>query len=219
MMQLLEVQFARLKGGEPLVADAGPVAISATPDPKARPKAPVVPSRAATKIAKVEPEATPRTKPEQAKKVDVASAVSADPIGDKIAALSPKSPDRAGADLKVADAATAEESQGDTDAGDPKPAIDSRDASVINWLGGNEAWGIQIDAFAAMESAAARLSAAAALAPEFLAKATPAILPSANGSSTLYRARFGPFDQTSAAAACEALSHRGISCQTVHDTN
>lgn len=218
MMQLLEVQFARLKSGEPLIADAGSDA-GATADPKERPKGAVgsaVPSAAGTlKIAKNEPEATPRTKPAPPPKKAVVATASADPIGDKIAALTPKTATRAGADVSED---VAEESQGDTDAGDP-PAIDSGDAGVINWLGGSGAWGIQIGAFAAMESAAARLSAAAALAPEYLSKATPAILPSANGSSTLYRARFGPFDEASAAKACQALSHRGISCQTVREAN
>lgn len=220
MMQLLEVQFARLKSGEPLIADAGSAA-DPSPEPKERPKVAVPSSVSAQKLAKAPPEAMPRSKPEPAKKIAAAAAApaeKADPIADKIAALTPppaKASARAGADMSEDEA---EESQGDTDAGDP-PAIDSRDASVINWLGGKGAWGIQIGAFAAMESAAARLSAAQALAPEFLSKATPAILPSANGSSTLYRARFGPFDERTASAACEALSHRGISCQTVRDAN
>jgi D-alanyl-D-alanine carboxypeptidase len=207
MMQLLDVQFARLKSGGPLVADAGPAPAS-PPDPKARlPAADSVPKSRAVVVAQAG--ANPRPRPDAGKAVQPALVASADPIGDTIAALTEGTTQ--GAPIEIG--------QGDTDDEDPKPTLDSRDASVIDWLGGNQAWGIQIGAFVAMESAAARLSAASALAPDYLAKATPAILPAANGSSTLYRARFGPFDETQAQAACEALSRRGITCQTVHDTN
>jgi D-alanyl-D-alanine carboxypeptidase len=205
MMQLLDVQFARLKNGGPLVADADTAPASAA---KVRlSEADPVPKSKAIVVANAG--ANPRPRPETGKAAPAALAANADPIGDTIAALTEKTAE--GVPLEIG--------QGDTDAEDPKPILDSRDASVIEWLGGNQAWGIQIGAFVAMESAAARLSAAAALAPDYLAKATPAILPAANGSSMLYRARFGPFDETQAQAACEALSHRGITCQTVHDTN
>jgi D-alanyl-D-alanine carboxypeptidase len=205
MMQLLDVQFARLKNGGPLVADADPT--PASPAAKVRLSA-VDPAPHSKAVLTAKAGANPRPRPAATAVAPVLTA-SADPIGDTIAALTEK----------TSESAAAEVGQGDTDAEDPRPILDSRDASVIEWLGGNQAWGIQIGAFVAMESAAARLSAASALAPDYLAKATPAILPAANGSSTLYRARFGPFDETQAQAACDALSHRGISCQTVHDTN
>src|SRR5262249_40284360 len=153
--------------------------------------------------------ANPRPRPNAPGRIVTASlAPGGDPIGETIAALTTKKP---AAPPKAQEAASDEgqTAEGDTDAGDPTPA-DARDAKVMSWLGGNssQAWGVQIGAFAAMESAAARLSAAQALAPEYLSKASPAILPSASGASTLYRARFGPFDQAQAEAACQALSKR-----------
>jgi D-alanyl-D-alanine carboxypeptidase len=221
MMQLLDLQFARLRGG-PVVADSGtdkPQAVAALADPRQRPAA--VASQGPSRMGVGKPTrvgATPRPRPEAARVMQ--ASLGADPIGETIAVLTAASatPPSAGV-AKPAQFAALNASEGDTDEGDPKPQIDAKDASVINWLDGNHSWGIQIGAFVAMESAAARLSAAAALAPERLAKATPAILPSPNGSSTLYRARFGPFDQAEAQAACDMLSERGISCTPVHDAN
>ncbi len=210
--------------GGPIVADSG----SQSLDPRERPAAvAVADDKGDGSVAQMPPRMRVATAtatgmvPRQRPHVVAASLGGADPIGDTIAALTTKTAVApAKTQVQVASASAEPPAEGDSDAGDPKP-LDAKDAKVMSWLGGNasQAWGIQIGAFAAMESAAARLSAAAALAPDHLAKASPAILPSSTGNSTLYRARFGPFDQNEANAACAELNQRGISCQTVHDTN
>jgi D-alanyl-D-alanine carboxypeptidase len=153
-----------------------------------------------------------------------------DPIGDTIAALTSSmarvAPKPRPASLEVASlesssesAPPASEGEGDVDPDADVTPTSPNDARVIDWLGNNQHWGIQIGAFAAMESAAARLNAAAALAPDQLKAATPAIVSTPTGGATIYKARFGPFEEKEARNACSILSSRGISCVPVKETS
>jgi D-alanyl-D-alanine carboxypeptidase len=237
MKRLLDLQFARLRR-EPLLASRDPL-MSRMPDPRQRPDEQAI-AEAAQEAGSAGPDMMMAANDMPALANRDRSAGNAaraalgptsvqvssvnpknDPIGDAIAALSSNMPTQSA--LATADdppggvqtaALQSDGSQGDAD--DDDPIGDSR---VMDWLGHNEHWGIQIGAFAAMESAAARLSAAAALAPKQLGDATPAIVTSVDKGSTLYRARFGPFDkQSEADAACKALTKRGIHCVAVKDT-
>jgi D-alanyl-D-alanine carboxypeptidase len=186
---------------ESVVAELDPA-----PDPIQQ-MAPVPnPSSSETPPTRTEPTRTNRRRRGQAK----AYTPVGDPIAVAIAALTPASrPEQT-------ETASLNKPTGEGDAdGD---ASDGSDARVIDWLGNNQHWGIQIGAFTAMESAAARLSAAAALAPEALKSATPAIVSTENGRSTIYKARFGPFEEKEARNACNVLTSRGISCVPVKDT-
>lgn len=224
MISLLDLQFSRLKDA-PLLATRGPI-MARLPDPRQRPSFIVAEALAAPTSADaialaalIEPlqaeENAARHKPSVLPKIASMSRASfipiGDPIGDAIAALTEGPQDEANEATEV-ELASLELASGEGDI-----EYDASDLRVISWLGEDEHWGIQIGAFAAMESAAARLSAAAALAPEELETATPAIVPANNEGATLYRARFGPFEEKEARLACETLTSRGIKCVPVKE--
>ena len=198
MIQLLDNQFARLRRS-PSLANRGPL-IAMVPGPRAKP-------------ASVIAAAQPGNPDVLMAALSDGAADADDPIAKAIERLAESpTPAKSNAPVRTAGMSMVEpflSGEGDTD---------DSELRVLEWLGHDQHWGIQIGAFAAMESAAARLSAASALAPEFLNEATPAILPSSKGKSVLYRARFGPFDATRAQAACAALTARGIQCVPVQDT-
>ncbi len=229
MIQLLDMQFARLEGSPTLAmrspttallptdvasADnpgAQPAEVSATPIPDPKPQVEDV------ALASIVPMARPHLGVRPAVETDNYSP-KGDPIGAAIAALATKDgktksdpPTPQPRDVQVAsiDALTGE---GDTD-------TDAEDARVIDWLGNNEHWGIQIGAFAAMQSAAARLTAAQAVAPEQLKNATPAIVSTKTGGSEIYKARFGPFEEADARNACNVLTSRGINCVALKEND
>ena len=227
MMQLLDMQFARLKGS-PTLADREPLtaklpsprpdtiasSVSGQPLDVRPPAAQVVEGAMLPPPPPVSDVGPSRGKREtkqfasrsSSKKVEAATFTPVgDPIGAAIAALTPDDNATSGdgsEDLS--------DEQGDTD-------LDPSDARVIDWLGDNQHWGIQIGAFTAMETAAARLSAAAALAPDQLKSATPAIVSTPNGGSTIYKARFGPFEEKEARNVCSVLTSRGVNCVPVKD--
>ncbi|MFO1186789.1 MAG: hypothetical protein U1E87_04660 [Alphaproteobacteria bacterium] len=98
------------------------------------------------------------------------------------------------------------------------PTIDSRDASVINWLGGSGAAGasnrrLRGDGKRGGAFERGRPSRGIPL------QAAPAILPSANGSSTLYRALRPVRRKNRVGGVRRARPSRHPSCQTVHDAN
>jgi len=274
MMQLLDMQFARLEGS-PMLASRGPATAmlptqlaSASPpaldsgsgdytddddqgddqgdagdDDSAPSQSPgissLIPATAVATTATITAapivSSKPQPKPDQAQQpqVQLASIVPVsrprlgvkpavetanfspvgDPIGAAIAALSGKDnakpPKPRPRDLQVASLETL--------SGSGDAASDGEDARVIDWLGNNQHWGIQIGAFAAMQSAAARLTAAQALAPDQLKNATPAIISTRTGGSEIFKARFGPFEEKDARNACSILTSRGINCVAVRE--
>jgi D-alanyl-D-alanine carboxypeptidase len=74
-------------------------------------------------------------------------------------------------------------------------------------------WTIQIGAFADETSAKAQLSAYAERSMDVLGQASRIVVPfqSLDGH-TLYRARFGPFEEREAREVCERLTERGQTC-------
>ena len=202
MVQLLDRQFARLKKN-PGLARRGPLIAQLPPGPKPKPLSAMLASVDARKNT-------------DTGDLGLAGQANAnDPIALAIASLS-DSPTPTKATSGTIPTKTASLTLG-YEAFFGEGDIDEQESRVLEWLGRDQHWGIQIGAFAAMESAAARLSAAAALAPDELKDATPAILPTDSGASTLYRARFGPFDEVRAQAACSTLSARGIHCVPIQD--
>jgi D-alanyl-D-alanine carboxypeptidase len=73
-------------------------------------------------------------------------------------------------------------------------------------------WQIQIGAYPTRDGAMRIIEKALSLDLGPLAGKTAFAIPITRGSSTLYRARFSGFDQTSAQAACKELERRGLSC-------
>ncbi|MFZ1989792.1 MAG: D-alanyl-D-alanine carboxypeptidase family protein [Alphaproteobacteria bacterium] len=190
-----------------------------TAAPIAAPKAQANPNQTQlpqVELASIVPVARPRLGVKPA--VEAANfSPAGDPIGAAIAALTAKDngkgkpPKPRPRDLQVASLETLS-GEGDT-------ASDGENARVIDWLGNNQHWGIQIGAFAAMQSAAARLNAAQALAPDQLKNATPAIISTKTGGSEIYKARFGPFEEKDARNACSILTSRGINCVAVREND
>ena len=72
----------------------------------------------------------------------------------------------------------------------PEPRMDTRQKAAVN-----PSWQIQIGAF-----------------PTRLSGKKPIAVPITRGSSTLFRARFSGFDQTTARAACKDLARKGVKC-------
>ncbi len=76
-------------------------------------------------------------------------------------------------------------------------------------------WNIQIGAFPNKSDAQAKLSALRDRPVKELENKPAFTLAMKNGSTTLYRARFGGFDETSAKQACAKVSRLGVKCVTV----
>ena len=74
-------------------------------------------------------------------------------------------------------------------------------------------WTIQIGAFGDETSAKAQLSAYAERSMDVLGQASHIVIPFQGvDGHTLYRARFGPFDEREAREVCERLTERGQTC-------
>jgi D-alanyl-D-alanine carboxypeptidase len=73
-------------------------------------------------------------------------------------------------------------------------------------------WQIQIGAFPTKEGAMRMIQKALALDLNPLSGKKSVAVPITRGSSTLYRARFSGFDQTTALAACKELARKGVKC-------
>jgi len=109
-----------------------------------------------------------------------------------------------------------EDARGEGDIGDngvparqqPATAM-ARNASS----GGLRNWTIQIGAFADMTQARSQLQTYASRSSDVLGQASHIVIPfqSVDGK-TLYRARFGPFQEAEARAVCQRMSERGQTC-------
>jgi D-alanyl-D-alanine carboxypeptidase len=73
-------------------------------------------------------------------------------------------------------------------------------------------WQIQIGAYPTKDGAMRIIEKALSMDLRPLAGKTAFAIPITRGSSTLYRARFSGFDQTSAQVACKELERKGLSC-------
>ena len=74
-------------------------------------------------------------------------------------------------------------------------------------------WTIQIGAFGDETSARAQLSAYAEHSMDVLGQASRIVIPFQGvDGHTLYRARFGPFEEREAREVCERLTERGQTC-------
>jgi D-alanyl-D-alanine carboxypeptidase len=73
-------------------------------------------------------------------------------------------------------------------------------------------WQIQIGAYPTRDGAMRIIKKALSMDLNPLAGKTAFAIPIKNGSSTLYRARFSGFDQSSAQEACKELESKGLSC-------
>jgi D-alanyl-D-alanine carboxypeptidase len=73
-------------------------------------------------------------------------------------------------------------------------------------------WQIQIGAFPTKDGAMRMIEKALALDLDPLTGKKPIAVPITRGSSTLFRARFSGFDQTTARAACKELARKGVKC-------
>lgn len=78
-----------------------------------------------------------------------------------------------------------------------------------------DSWVIQVGAYAQPSQAVDRIREAVNAAPLQLANAVPITMPFAARSQTLYRSRFGGFNETSARAACKELGRALITCITI----
>jgi D-alanyl-D-alanine carboxypeptidase len=76
----------------------------------------------------------------------------------------------------------------------------------------NPTWQIQIGAFPTKDGAMRMIEKALALDLDRLSGKKPIAVPITRGSSTLFRARFSGFDQTTARAACKDLARKGVKC-------
>jgi D-alanyl-D-alanine carboxypeptidase len=101
--------------------------------------------------------------------------------------------------FKIAAAAAAESQER------AKPAAEQKAAVTPSWQ-------IQIGAFPTKDGAIRMIEKALALDLNPLSGKTPIAVPITRGSSTLFRARFSGFDQTTARAACKELARKGVSC-------
>jgi D-alanyl-D-alanine carboxypeptidase len=99
--------------------------------------------------------------------------------------------------FKIAAAAAAES---------PEPKPDTQQKAVT------PSWQIQIGAFPTKDGAMRMIEKALALDLDPLSGKKPIAVPITRGSSTLFRARFSGFDQTTARAACKELARKGVKC-------
>jgi D-alanyl-D-alanine carboxypeptidase len=100
--------------------------------------------------------------------------------------------------FKIAAAAAAES---------PEPRLDTQQKPAVN-----PSWQIQIGAFPTKDGAMRMIEKALALDLDRLSGKKPIAVPITRGSSTLFRARFSGFDQTTARAACKELARKGVKC-------
>jgi len=100
--------------------------------------------------------------------------------------------------FKIAAAAAAESPE-------PKPGTQQKAAVTPSWQ-------IQIGAFPTKDGAMRMIEMALALDLDPLTGKKPIAVPITRGSSTLFRARFSGFDQTTARAACKELARKGVKC-------
>jgi len=96
----------------------------------------------------------------------------------------------------------------------PTPAIANLGASHALQTPQNiRSWTIQIGAFGDETSAKAQLSAYAERSMDVLGQASRIVIPFQGvDGHTLYRARFGPFEEREAREVCERLTERGQTC-------
>ena len=100
--------------------------------------------------------------------------------------------------FKIAAAAAAES---------PQAKPDTQQKAAVN-----PSWQIQIGAFPTKDGAMRMIEKALALDLDPLSGKKPIAVPITRGSSTLFRARFSGFDQTTARAACKELARKGVKC-------
>jgi D-alanyl-D-alanine carboxypeptidase len=100
--------------------------------------------------------------------------------------------------FKIAAAAAAESPEA-------KPDTQQKAAATPSWQ-------IQIGAFPTKDGAMRMIEKALALDLNPLSGKKPIAVPITRGSSTLFRARFSGFDQTTARAACKELARKGVKC-------
>ncbi|MBO6542515.1 MAG: D-alanyl-D-alanine carboxypeptidase [Alphaproteobacteria bacterium] len=75
-----------------------------------------------------------------------------------------------------------------------------------------ESWVIQVGAYVEPSQAVDRIREAVNAAPLQLTNAVPITMPFSSRNQTLYRSRFGGFNEHSARSACEELSRASITC-------
>jgi len=100
-------------------------------------------------------------------------------------------------------------------AAEPPPAMNTEDkarADAESTLKPKSGWQIQIGAYPTRDGAMRIIEKALSMDLNPLAGKTAFALPITRGSSTLYRARFSGFDQSSAREACKELESKGLSC-------
>lgn len=107
--------------------------------------------------------------------------------------------------FKIAAAAAAETAESMKSEGEAK-------TDVKTTLKPKAGWQIQIGAYPTRDGAMRIIEKALAMDLNRLAGKTPFAIPITRGSSTLYRARFSGFDQSSAREACKELKGKGLSC-------
>jgi D-alanyl-D-alanine carboxypeptidase len=75
-----------------------------------------------------------------------------------------------------------------------------------------QGWQIQIGAYPTKDGAMRIIEKALSMRVDPLAGKTAFAIPITRGSSTLYRARFSGFNQTTAREACKVLERKGVNC-------
>jgi D-alanyl-D-alanine carboxypeptidase len=92
-------------------------------------------------------------------------------------------------------------------------AAEAANLGVAHQVQNTHNWTIQIGAFADETSAKAQLSAYAERSMDVLGQASRIVIPFQGiDGHTLYRARFGPFEEREAREVCERLTERGQTC-------
>jgi D-alanyl-D-alanine carboxypeptidase len=195
---------APLIAGGPKADDAGrPTTIAdVAPPPRLRPQADTAPVMTASVAGANSPFAAEAVTDEgdtDDEDADATAALSSADVADQGQPDAAPAPDRAAPKLVAAVAVD--------DRADPAPE------GLVP-----RGWKIQIGAAPSRSSAQAILEKAKAKAPKLLASAAPYTEPVVKGSVTLYRARFGGFEDKDAARdACNYLAKRDFSCLALSD--
>ncbi|WP_420558953.1 serine hydrolase [Tepidicaulis sp.] len=92
------------------------------------------------------------------------------------------------------------------------PPPPKKQPSLVGSLFPPESWVIQIGAYRDPAQAVDRIREAMQAAPGELSNAVPVTVPVMTGDTTLYRSRFGGFDELTARNACGQLARVNISC-------
>lgn len=92
------------------------------------------------------------------------------------------------------------------------PPPPKQQPSLVGSLFPPESWVIQIGAYRDPAQAVDRIREAMQAAPGELSNAVPVTVPVMTGDTTLYRSRFGGFDELTARNACGQLARVNISC-------